>query len=123
MSAEMKQPALTKERRDWLASLKEGDEVTVLGAPHFPRIRQVTIKNGWPAVQLGGSCSTLTKSGKLADSRRDEWIVPVTDEHRRIVSIAAWRTKLHWQIWDICVADEQIEAIAKILLWDQATKQ
>ena len=116
----MKPPGLTKERRAWLASLKDGDEVAVVGGGS-PTIRQVVIRNNWPALRYGSRAISLTKGGRLDLDSCCEWVVPATDEHRRSVLIGQTRIRLSslsWATWG-GVTDEQIAAIATILGWDQ----
>lgn len=118
-------PKLDKARKEWLASLKEGDEVASASERDGERICPAIgrVQNSfYEYISGGGSRSYSLNSGRSpaptygAQDGGQRYLVPVTDEIRRRVRLRTWLAmgpRIQWQD----VTDEQIEAIAKILGW------
>lgn len=116
----MTPPKLGKERREWLAGLKVGDEVAWV-SDHFPtqivRIVQIDghfVVDDEPAKE--GHCratfTRLTGKERAGTFRPTSgWIVPPTDALRREHSVEVFSRYAR----DTSLTDEKILAIAAIL--------
>ena len=126
-------PRFDKVRKAWLASLKDGDEVAITGSRGPLDIDLVSkVHESWApiAFRLKRGYHQFGVSGKELECRRDlpaDYLVPVTDEIRDWIrrgrSLREWRQRMSNYNWGThgTVTDEQIEAIAKILGWSNAT--
>ena len=129
----MKPPKMDKERREWLAGLKVGDEVAWTTEVMPVRIVKIagvsrseppdfvvdneTEKNS----HCRGKFTQKTGKGRVGTFRpTNGWIVPVTEDHRRSHRVEEARQRLGSISFNrfapkFCPPDEKILAIAAIL--------
>ena len=119
----------TKQRKEWLASLKTGDLVTLEGGPHAGTIYKV-IRNERGNLEV--LLRELSVTGILPKGTHDpraRWagalgtcgkVVPPTEEQIVAHKARIARSHLSWpQTWrQDSVTDEQVLAIARILNFD-----
>lgn len=110
----------TKQRKEWLASLKTGDLVTIEAGPYAGMIYKV-VRNERGNLEV--LLRELTITGILPKGTRDYTtgkIVPATAEQIKANMARKARSHLAWTaIWKSdAVTDEQVLAIAKILNLD-----
>lgn len=119
----MTPPKNDKARKEWLASLKDGDEVAILGDRQsvITIIRRCRYREEFTDDQ----CRRFTlATGKERDGWGNRWIVPLTDELRaqivRDETVARARGKLSRLYFarhaiDDAVTDDQALACAAIM--------
>ena len=113
-------PTLTKARREWLASLRDGNDHEVARhngrfPEHFAFVRIRWDEDHFRTVTGPRVCFRAT--GIEKDSHWPDWLSPVTDEMRHRKQIESWRNEAKRSpVWDKAT-DEQIERIAEILDW------
>src|SRR5262245_9359433 len=98
----MTAPKLDKARREWLAGLKEGDEVVSIPAWGPPRLSNIGRQaDSFYECDAGqGSRSYSLNTGRSPANRfgpqdgGERFIVPATDELRRTAMAAAWRARI-----------------------------
>ena len=133
MSEPFYPPRLTKERKAWLASLKDGDEVAVIDEDgrisNITTVRRHPYQEGFVSGRDFGGNADFGLSGKsypYHNSRRRDWIVPITDEIKH--SLAMRKLRQEFCSWcgynstnstrQSTVTDNQLIAIARILGWE-----
>ena len=80
----MNPPKNDKARKEWLASLKDGDEVAVCDDRGRMMVASVI---RYKYFHLTGSGEYTVATGKRV--RREGWMLPLTDEHRKQIARAA----------------------------------
>lgn len=110
----------TKQRKEWLASLKTGDLVTLEGGPHAGTIYKV-IRNERGNLEV--LLRELSVTGILPKGTHDYTcgkVVPPTEEQIVAHKARIARSHLSWGLaWrQDSVTDEQVLAIARILNFD-----
>ncbi len=114
-------PKLDKARREWLAGLKDGDEVAILTERGYWRAivsryyDEFSTGNGSGSYTLGSGQKFLRR-GHSGYGSTPAWLVPPTDEMRATWRMEELRTKVKLAVGSL--TNEQVVAIAAVLFPD-----
>jgi len=121
-------PKNDQARKDWLKSLRDGDEVAVCDDQGRMSIASVICSKYRPAFHLTGSGEYTLATGKRVG--RDAWMIPLTDERRKKIARAALVTSARTKMAGVMFApwgfnvtgaatDDQALACAAIMWPDE----
>lgn len=118
----MNPPKNDKARKEWLASLKDGEEVVVIGESKMSTTKVSRCKYHPEFTDDQRRTFTLA-SGK--EVGKNCWLVPLTEEHKRQIQrtqlFASARSRMNrvgfmpWSCLDVKATDEQALACAAIM--------
>ncbi len=121
-------PKNDKARKDWLASLREGDEVVIMRLS-WQRcdLRSAVVGRRWNDRLIQTTAGAMFTRATWKASGEQVWIVPMTDEHRAAINkqqlVSRARSAMSRVVWQHAgehrASDDQAIACAKILFPDQ----